>query len=64
MDITKVVAAIRFKYHVNMLDVNNVLNQLGIRKDDKAEERGKYHCMQSFDCLRRLGYDVDSLFKD
>lgn len=29
MDITKSVAKMRFKYHANMLDVYNVLNQLG-----------------------------------
>lgn len=35
MDITKKVAALRFKYHANMLDVCNVLNQIGILKDKK-----------------------------
>lgn len=58
MDITKVVAKLRFNYHSNMLNVNNVLNQLGLRKDDVAEAIGKKHCMQCFDCLERLGYDV------
>lgn len=36
MDITKKVAALRFKYHANMLDVCNVLNQIGILKDEKS----------------------------
>ena len=58
MDITKTVAKMRFKYHTNMLDVCNVLNQLGILKDEKAENVMKHHCMQSFDCLERLGYDL------
>lgn len=61
MDITKVVAKARFTYHTNMLDVCNVLNQLGILKGDKAEEVMKNHTMQAFDCLERLGYDLSSL---
>ncbi|HOA80596.1 MAG TPA: hypothetical protein PKK61_05980 [Defluviitaleaceae bacterium] len=58
MDITKVVAKMRFKYHTNMLDVCNVANQIGLLKDKKAEEKMKNHTMQSLDCLERLGYDV------
>lgn len=64
MDITKKVAKARYIYHTNMLDVCNVLNQIGILKDDKAEEKMKNHCMESLDCLRRMGYDVDSIFKE
>lgn len=59
MDITKVVAKARFVYHSNMLDVCNVANQLGILKDEKAEEVMKNHTMQCFDCMRRMGLDVD-----
>ena len=58
MDITKKVAKMRFIYHTNMLDVCNIMNQLGILKDDKAELVMKNHVMQSLDCLQRLGYDV------
>lgn len=61
MDITKKVAKMRFVYHTNMLDVCNVLNQLGILKDDRAETVMKHHTMQSFDCLDRLGYDLTDL---
>jgi len=64
MNIPKIVAKMRFAYHANMLDVNNVLNQLKIRSDEKAEERGKYHCMEAFDCLERLGYDVYGQLKE
>lgn len=63
MDITKKVAKCRFMYHVNMLDVCNILNQLGILKDEKAEEVMKNHTMQSFDCLERLGYDLSKLYE-
>lgn len=59
MDITKKVAKLRFIYHTNMLDVCNVANQLGLLKDNKAEVVMKNHCMKSFDCLKRLGYDVE-----
>ena len=62
MDITKKVAKMRFVYHTNMLDVCNVLNQLGILKDDKAETVMKDHCMKSFDCMERMGLDVKGYF--
>lgn len=61
MDITKIVAKMRFKYHTNMIDVCNVANQLGILKDNTAEVVMKNHCMKSFDCLERLGYDLSQL---
>jgi phage-related holin len=63
MDITKKVAALRFKYHANMLDVCNVLNQIGILKDEKAELVMKNHTMQCFDCLGRLGYPIEKFLK-
>lgn len=58
MDITKKVAKMRFNYHANMLNVCNVLNQLGILKDDKAETVMKNHCMKTIDCLDRMGYNA------
>ncbi len=48
MDITKIVAKGRFIYHTNMLDAYNVLNQLGILKDEEAEVKMGYHVIQSF----------------
>lgn len=62
MDITKKVAKMRFTYHANMLDIYNVLNQLGILKDETAERVMKNHCMRSFDCLERMGLDVKGYF--
>ena len=53
-DITKKVAKARLLYHSNMLDVCNVLNQLGILKDVKAEEAMKFHTMNCMDCLERI----------
>ena len=53
-DITKKVAKARLLYHSNMLDVCNVLNQLGILKDVKAEEVMKFHAMNCMDCLERI----------
>lgn len=61
MNITKIVAKARFSYHTNMLDVCNVLNQLGALKDEKAELAMKNHTMAIFDCLERLGYDLSEL---
>ena len=37
---------------------------LSLKKDDKSEEKMKNHCMETFDCLKRMGYDVDSMFKE
>ena len=66
MDITKAVAKMRFHYHGTLLDINNILNQLGIRKDDKAEAVAKKHVMTIFnDILPRIyGKEkVDMLLK-
>ena len=64
MDITKKVAKARFIYHTNMLDVSNVLNQLGILSNDKAERMSKKHAMATFDCMERMGYNLDMLKSD
>jgi hypothetical protein len=47
-----------------MLDVCNVLNQIGILKDEKAESVMKNHTMQCFDCLERLGYPIEKFLKE
>lgn len=63
MDITKKVAKMRFQYHLSMLDVCNVLNQLGILKDDKAETVMKDHTMKAFECIDCMRYDMSKVFK-
>lgn len=63
MSLPTKVAKMRFMYHANMLDVYNVLNQLGIVKDDRAERVMKNHCMKSLECLERLGYPVQEALK-
>lgn len=45
MGLAEGVAKARNLYHLEAIELNNVLNQLGIRKDDKAEEVAKYHVM-------------------
>lgn len=57
MSIVVKVAKMRLKYHANMLDVCNVLNQLGILKDEKAEEVMKNHTMKCFDAMEHMGLD-------
>ena len=57
MDIVKKVANLRFMFHTNMLDVCNVANQLGILKDEKAEEVMKHHALEAFDAMERMGLD-------
>ncbi len=65
MNLPKTVAKMRFEYHGTLLDINNVLNQLGLRNDEKAEEIAKRHVMTMInDIAPRLGYDVGSLAKE
>lgn len=55
MDLPKLVAKLRLQYHANLLDVNNVLNQLHIISDEKAEESNRQHTMVIFnDILPRI----------
>lgn len=64
MDISERVARMRLVYHSNMVSVVNVLNQLDIIPDDKAEEKNKNHVMTILtDIMPRLGYDVDKVFE-
>ena len=57
MSIVTKVAKMRLEYHSFMLDVCNVLNQLGILKDEKAEEVMKNHTMRCFDAMEHMGLD-------
>ena len=55
---------VRFQYHLAAIDVNNALNQLKLRSNEKADECAKKHTMTIFnDILPRLGYNVESMFK-
>ena len=55
MGLAERVAKCRLYYHAYALEVNNVLNQLGLRGDEKAEEVGKKHTMLIMnDCLPRI----------
>ena len=51
------VAKMRLIFHANMLDVCNVANQLGILKDDKAEEIMKNPTVCCFGAMGHLGLD-------
>ncbi len=65
MNIPKIVAKMRFCYHANLLDVNNVLNQLHLLSDEKAERNNKKHTMTIvMDILPQLGYDISKLFEE
>ena len=62
VDICTLVARLRFEHHGNMFNVNNVLNQLGLRSDERAEKIGKRHTMIIVnDIFPRLGINP---FKD
>lgn len=64
MDITKAVAKLRLNYHLNMLDVVNVANQLKILSDDKANLLNKDHLKEIIDCYERLGFKWPKEFID
>ncbi len=57
MSIVTKVAKMRLMFHANMLDVCNIANQLGILKDEKAEEVMKRHTMKCFDAMEHMGLD-------
>ena len=59
------VAIMRFKYHANMLDAVNVLNQLHILSDERAEKMNKNHAMTIVtDLLPRItGKTVDEILE-
>lgn len=66
MSLPDLVTKLRYLYHLEMIDINNVLYQLHIRNDDRAEEKGAEHTMVIFnDILPRLyGKEaVDNLIK-
>lgn len=64
MNLPKIVASIRLKYHLEMIDVNNVLYQLHLRSGKKADKIGAKHTMASLDCFERLGIPVyDKILK-
>jgi hypothetical protein len=65
MDLPKKVANMRLKYHLVAIDINNVMNQLHLRNDNKAEKKGKDHTMVIFnDILPLLGKDVEKVFQE
>ena len=65
MDISKEVAKARFQYHANACSIVNVLNQLGLMSDEKAEARNKKHVMTIVnDICPRLGIDTVKAFKE
>lgn len=66
MGISEKVARMRLYYHANVVEVNNVLNQLNIISDEKAEEIAEKHVMLIVnDILPRIFGQkaVDELFK-
>lgn len=64
MSMVTKVAKMRFFFHANMLDICNVANQLGILKDDKAEEVMKGHTMKCFDAMEHMGLNVKKYLEE
>lgn len=67
MSLSTKIAKARLAYHANVVDLINAGNQLGIIKDEKAEELAKKHTMTIMgDILPRIYGQaiVDALFDD
>lgn len=65
MDISTLVAKVRFHYHANACDVDNVLNQIGLMSDKKAEERNRNHVMTIVnDICPRLGLNPSKIISN
>lgn len=62
MNIPKLVAKIRLSYHMNMVDVVNVANQLGLMGDFEADRANANHLKQIIDCWDRLGVEMPEEF--
>lgn len=62
MSISNLVTKLRERYHLEAIELNNVLNQLSIRSDNKAEDVAREHTMKLVnDIYPRLGYDMSIL---
>lgn len=58
MNLPKLVATLRLRYHLEAVDINNVLYQLHLRSGNKADRLGAKHCMAAIDCFERLGVPI------
>ena len=64
MSIPVAIARIRLKYHLNMLDVYDSLNQLHLVSDEMADNANRDHFKKCVDCLTRLGFKMPKEFID
>ena len=64
MNMSDKIARLRLHYHATACDLNNVLNQLHILSDEKAEQKNCNHVMIIVnDIAPRLGKDVAAISK-
>ena len=61
MGLAEKVAKIRMSYHLNVIEANNVLNQLHIIGDEKAEQIAKDHVMTLFNDIFPRLYGKEAL---
>lgn len=52
-----------FKYHVNMIEVCDIRQCLGLISDDKAENTNKKHCMGAVKAAYFGGFASDEVRK-
>ena len=64
MSLSLIVANIRLKYHLNMIELVNSANQLHLISDDKADNANKLHLKNCIDCYDRMGYVLPKAFMD
>lgn len=64
MSLSSTIARLRLKYHLNMLDLYNSLNQLHLMSDEEADDMNKMHFKKCIDCYTRLGVILPKEFLD
>lgn len=51
MGIPEKIAKVRFSYHASLTSVGNILNQLGVLSDNKANAFNEKHLYKALGCL-------------
>lgn len=64
MNVPNMVAKIRLKYHLNMIDLINAGYQLHFISGEKADDANKNHLKGCIDCYERLGVKMPQAFVD
>lgn len=61
MNMSKKLYRLIFNYHLNMIELCNIRQSLGLISDDKAEEANKKHCMRCIKAAYFGGFASDQV---